>query len=159
MEGGRQYLLIPSSKKKKVLTNSTHVGKMKMKVEEVNTNWRGSKMKELKLLDLPALQGTEKQVKWAEDIRHEVIRILEECRKVAEQAPERRKPKLEKAYNRLVESLRGTVHASVIIDRFRLILKQEKMTDKINTIGKGIPMEIHNPFLVYAWNHFRKDAK
>lgn len=116
-------------------------------------------MKELKLSDLPAIQGTEKQVKWAEDIRREVVRVLEECRKVAEQAAERKRAKLEKAHNRLVESLRGMVHASVIIDRFRLILKQEKMTDKINTIGKGIPMELHNPFLVYAWNHFRKDAK
>ena len=116
-------------------------------------------MKELKLSDLPALQGTEKQVKWAEDIRREVIRVLNECRKVAEQAAERKRAKLEKAHNRLVESLRGMVHASVIIDRFRLILKQEKMTDKINTIGKGIPMELHNPFLVYAWNHFRKEAK
>ena len=114
-------------------------------------------MKELK--DLPALQGTKKQVKWAEDIRREVIRVLEECRKVAEQAPERRKPKLEKAYIRLVESLRGTVHASVIIDRFRWVLKHEKMVDKINTIGRGIPMEQYNPFLVYAWNHFRAIPK
>lgn len=116
-------------------------------------------MKEFKLSELPPLRGTEKQVKWAEDIRREVLRVLEECRKVAEQAPERKKPKLEKAYNRLVESLRGMVHASLIIDRFRLVLKQEKMTDKINTIGRGIPMEQHNPFLVFAWNHFRKDAK
>lgn len=114
-------------------------------------------MKELK--DLPSLQGTEKQVKWAEDIRREVVRVLEECRKVAEQAAERKRVKLEKAHNRLVESLHGMVHASVIIERFRLILKQEKMTDKINTIGKGIPLELHNPFLVYAWNHFRKEAK
>src|SRR5690606_41910611 len=64
---------------------------------------------ELKLSDLPALQGTEKQVKWAEDIRCEVFRVLEECRKVAEQAPERRKPKLEKAHNRLVERARKSV--------------------------------------------------
>ena len=116
-------------------------------------------MKELKLSDLPALQGTEKQVKWAEDIRHEVVRVLEECRKVAEQAPERRKPKLEKAHNRLVESLRGTVHAATVIDRFRWITKDKPMAQKINDIGKGIPMELHNPFLVFAWNHFRKDAK
>jgi len=116
-------------------------------------------MKELKLSDLPALQGTEKQVKWAEDIRREVVRVLEECRKVAEQAPERRKPKLEKAHNRLVESLRGMVHAAAVIDRFRWVIKHEKMVDKINDIGKGIPMELHNPFLVYAWNHFRKDVK
>lgn len=112
-------------------------------------------MKELKLSEFPSLQGTEKQVKWAEDIRREVIRVLEECRKVAEQAPERRKPKLEKAYNRLAESLRGTVHAATVIDRFRWVLKHEKMVDKINTIGKGVPMEQHNPFLVFAWNHFR----
>lgn len=114
-------------------------------------------MKELKLSDLPALQGTEKQVKWAEDIRREVVRVLEECRKVAEQAPERKRAKLEKGYDRLLENIRGTIHASLIIDRFRLVLKHEKMVDKINDIGKGIPMELHNPFLVFAWNHFRKE--
>jgi len=109
----------------------------------------------INLSTLPTLRGSGKQVKWAEDIRREVIRVLEECRKVAEAAaidPDGKHRFVRRDYDRLKRSLAQMELAVELIDRFRWITKDKEDFAKIDDLKKGFP--VGSRFLTFAKNHW-----
>src|SRR5690606_27542853 len=92
--------------------------------------------------ELPQLIGSEKQVKWAEDIRSEVLRVLEKCRFIVEQVkPEKMEGRTKKEYQKAKEWAEKTQEAFMFIDRFRFMTAKKadryKAEDLRKAFGRG----------------------
>src|SRR5690606_39193202 len=89
--------------------------------------------------ELPQLLGSPKQIQWAEDIRSEVLRLLEKCRYVVETAkPERFQGLIRKEYETAREWAESERMAVAYIDRFRYITSKKKSDRiKVEDLRKG----------------------
>lgn len=93
--------------------------------------------------ELPQLIGSEKQVKWAEDIRSEVLRVLEKCRFIVEQVkPEKMEERLtKKEYQKAKEWVEAQDKAFMFIERFRFMTAKKadryKAEDLRKVFGRG----------------------
>ena len=88
--------------------------------------------------ELPQLLGSPKQVKWAEDIRSEVLRVLEKCRFIVEQVkPEKMEGRTKKEYQRAKEWAEKTQEAFMFIDRFRFMTAKKADRYKAEELRKA----------------------
>ena len=89
--------------------------------------------------ELPQLLGSEKQVKWAEDIRSEILRIIEKCHFIVEQVkPEKMKERsTKKEYQRAKEWAEKTQEAFMFIDRFRFMTAKKADRYKAEELRKA----------------------
>lgn len=89
--------------------------------------------------ELPQLLGSPKQIQWAEDIRSEVLRLLEKCRFIVEQAkPEKFQGLIRKEYENAREWVESERMAVAYIDRFRYITSKKKSDRiKVEDLKKG----------------------
>lgn len=89
--------------------------------------------------ELPQLLGSPKQVKWAEDIRSEVLRVLEKCRHVVETVkPEKFQGHIRKEYENARKWAESETMAVIFIDRFRYITSKKKSDRiKVENLKKG----------------------
>ena len=89
--------------------------------------------------ELPQLLGSPKQIQWAEDIRSEVLRLLEKCRHVVETAkPEKFQGLIRKEYENARKWAESETMAVIFIDRFRYITSNKKSDRiKVEDMKKG----------------------
>lgn len=97
---------------------------------------------------LPELIGTEKQVKWAEDIRKDVLETLDRCWKIVEK--EGKEGEYQRHYDRLVTQIETSEYALELIDRFKSISYKEQLIDKIDVLKRGF--RIGTRFFNFAQN-------
>lgn len=91
--------------------------------------------KEVKETKLPALTGSEKQIKWAEEIRSEVVEVLDRCWGIVQEKGKERE--FQRAYDRLVNEISDYELAAEVIDRFREIGYKTEEISKIGVLKKG----------------------
>src|SRR5690606_35325413 len=88
--------------------------------------------------ELPQLLGSENQVKWAEDIRSEILRIIGKCRFIVEQVkPEKMEGRTKKVYQRAKEWAEKTQEAFMFIDRFRFMTAKKADRYKAEELRKA----------------------
>jgi len=89
--------------------------------------------------ELPQLLGSPKQIQWAEDIRSEVLRLLEKCRFIVEQAkPEKFQGLIRKEYETAREWAESERMAVTFIERFRGITNENKSDRiKVENLKRG----------------------
>jgi hypothetical protein len=81
-------------------------------------------------VNLKELNGTEKQVKWANDIRQSVLETIEEAHVIVQNSDTEKKDAYAVGYTDLKYAIENIDSAKVFIDSFRHVLNQESVFNK-----------------------------
>jgi len=87
--------------------------------------------------ELPALMGSPKQVAWADEIRLEVLRLLDRCREVVKRAAPEKWARVRNEYRTARQWVYREVLAAELIHRFRFITARKPDWQKIEDLKKG----------------------